>query len=207
MKIDVFNHILPKGYFERLVEIIPDKRMRDLYPRLPTLGDLDARLERVVELKKELATIFETNGLELADVLVRQYDYPETFQQLTEQKKIQDQRALSSQALAKQAEVVTRLKQTVAEGRNSIAIRTAEFEAQITDINAQKNLYERQKRAEADLLVKSAEADGTRLINRAMEGPCSGKLLRLKKGLALLNSIRGPIYITGDPTDLGSLMK
>ncbi len=44
MKIDVFNHILPKGYFERLVEIIPDKRMLDLYPRLPTLWDLDARL-------------------------------------------------------------------------------------------------------------------------------------------------------------------
>jgi len=168
---------------------------------------LDARLEQVVELKKELSTIFETNGLELADVLVRQYDYPDTFQQLTEQKKIQDQRALSSQALAKQAEVDTRLKQTVAEGRNSIAVRTAEFEAQITEINAQKNLYERQKRAEADLLVKSAEADGTRLINRAMEGAGSAKLLRLKKGLALLNSIRGPIYITGDPTDLGSLMK
>ncbi|MEE8334391.1 MAG: amidohydrolase, partial [Alphaproteobacteria bacterium] len=44
MKIDVFNHILPKGYFERLVEIIPDKRMLDLYPRLPTLWDIDARL-------------------------------------------------------------------------------------------------------------------------------------------------------------------
>ena len=44
MKLDVFNHILPKAYFERLVEIIPDKRMLDFYPRLPTLWDLDARL-------------------------------------------------------------------------------------------------------------------------------------------------------------------
>jgi aminocarboxymuconate-semialdehyde decarboxylase len=44
MKLDVFNHILPKAYFERLVDIIPDRRMLDRYPRLPTLWDLDARL-------------------------------------------------------------------------------------------------------------------------------------------------------------------
>ena len=29
--------------------------------------------------------------------------------------------------------------------------------------------------------------------------------LKLRKGLALLNSIKGPIYITDDPTDLGKL--
>ena len=41
MKIDLFNHILPKPYFDRLVDIIPDKRMLDRYPLLPTLWDLD----------------------------------------------------------------------------------------------------------------------------------------------------------------------
>jgi uncharacterized protein len=42
MKIDLFNHILPKPYFERLIDIIPDKRMLDRYPKIPTLWDLDA---------------------------------------------------------------------------------------------------------------------------------------------------------------------
>jgi regulator of protease activity HflC (stomatin/prohibitin superfamily) len=178
------------------------------------LGELRAeefyreeRLSRVASLKAELSEIFAENGLELADILVRQYDYPDTFQALTEQKKIQDQAALANQALAKQAEVETRLKQVAAEGRNQISVRTAEFEAQITGINAQRDLYERQKRAEADLLVKAAEATGTEMINRAMEGAGSDKLLRLRKGLALLNGIRGPIYITGDPTDLGKLIR
>jgi predicted TIM-barrel fold metal-dependent hydrolase len=41
MKIDLFNHILPKSYFERLIDIIPDKRMLDRYPKIPTLWDLD----------------------------------------------------------------------------------------------------------------------------------------------------------------------
>ena len=166
-----------------------------------------SRLTKAVQMRARLAAIFKENGLELMDVLVRQYDYPDTFQALTEQKKIQDQSVLTNQALAKQAEVDTRLKQVVAEGRNLVNVKGAEFEALMTEVGANRDLYERQKRAEADLLVKSAEAAGTEAINRAMEGAGSDKLLRLRKGLALLNAIKGPIYITEDPTDVGKLMK
>ena len=165
----------------------------------------DRRDIKINEVKTELAKRFKDNGLQLADVLVRQYDYPTTFQQLTEQKKLQDQSVLTNRAKAKQAEVQTRLNQVQAEGQNLINVKSAEFQAQITDINAQRDLYERSKHAEADLLVKSAEAQGTELINRAMEGAGSDKLLKLRKGLALLNGIKGPIYISEDPTDLGRL--
>ena len=44
MKLDIFNHIYPRAYFERLVEIIPDKRMLQRWPKLPTLTDIDAHL-------------------------------------------------------------------------------------------------------------------------------------------------------------------
>ena len=40
-----------------------------------------------------------------------------------------------------------------------------------------------------------------------MEGPGSAKLLKLRKGLALLNGIKGPIYISEDPTDLVRLSR
>jgi regulator of protease activity HflC (stomatin/prohibitin superfamily) len=165
----------------------------------------DRRLVHAHNLRKELAARFKENGLHLADVLIRQYDYPDTFQQLTEQKKIQDQSVLTNRALAKQAEVDTRLRQTVAEGQNLINVRAAEFQAQITGINAQRSLYERSRHAEADLLVRNAESQGTELINRAMEGSGSDKLLKLRKGLALLNGIKGPIYINEDLTDLTRL--
>lgn len=165
----------------------------------------DQRLLRARNLRAELAARFKENGLQLADVLIRQYDYPDTFQQLTEQKKIQDQSVLTNRALAKQAEVDTRLRQTVAEGQNLINVRAAEFQAQITGINAQRSLYERSRHAEADLLVRNAESQGTEAINRAMEGAGSDKLLKLRKGLALLNSMKGPIYISEDPTDLTRL--
>ena len=163
----------------------------------------DRRLLQARELKRELAAQFKENGIQLADVLIRQYTYPDTFQQLTEQKKIQDQSVLTNRALAKQAEVETRLRQTAAQGENLIKVKTAEFQAQITALNAQRDLYERTKHAEADLLVRKAESQGTEMTNRAMEGAGSDKLLRLRKGLALLNGIKGPIYISEDPTDIG----
>jgi regulator of protease activity HflC (stomatin/prohibitin superfamily) len=166
----------------------------------------DARLLKVHALKAALKERFKENGLHLVDVLVRQYDYPETFQALTEQKKIQDQSVLANREFTKQAEVQTRLNQVLAEGQNLMNVKTSEFNAQITGINAAKDLYERQKRAEADLLVRSAEAEGTEAINRALEGAGSAKLLRLRRGLALLNSIKGPIYISEDPTDLGRII-
>ncbi len=166
----------------------------------------DTRLARVLALKAELARRLVPNGLALVDVLLRQYDYPETFQALTEQKKLQDQSVLANRAFVKQDEVQTRLNQRIAEGQNLINVRAAEFQAQITSINADKDLYERQKRAEADLLVRAAEANGSGMINQALEGAGSAKLLRLRRGLALLNGIKGPIYINEDPTDLGRIL-
>ncbi len=194
------------GYEESVVLRFTDSLIKQY------LGELraeqfyhEARLDRVRALKADLAQRMKPNGLEMIDVLIRQYDYPPTFQALTEQKKIQDQSVLANRELAKQAEVQTRLNQTIAEGQNLINVKTSEFNAQITEINARKDLYERQKRAEADLLIKSAEANGTEQINRALEGAGSAKLLKLRRGLALLNSIRGPIYINEDPTDLGKI--
>ncbi|HKI06380.1 MAG TPA: SPFH domain-containing protein [Thermoanaerobaculia bacterium] len=165
----------------------------------------DARLAKVQALRVALAGRLKANGLALTDILIRQYDYPETFQALTEQKKIQDQSVLANRELAKQAEVQTRLNQRMAEGQNLMNVKTAEFNAQITEINARRDLYRRQKQAEADLLVKSAEANGTEQINRALEGAGSAKLLKLRRGLALLNAIKGPIYINEDLTDLGTI--
>jgi regulator of protease activity HflC (stomatin/prohibitin superfamily) len=195
-----------RGYEDNVVIRFTDPALKQ------HLGELraeefyrDQRLAKMHDVKQELTQLFKDNGLFLADVLIRQYDYPATFQQLTEQKKLQDQSVLTNRALAKQAEVDTRLKQTVAQGQNFINVKSAEFQAQITDINAQRDLYERSKHAEADLLVKSAEAQGTEQINRAMEGAGSDKLLRLRKGLAVLNAIKGPIYISEDPTDLARI--
>lgn len=43
MMIDVFNHFMPKGYFDRLGDLIPGHPVLTAFPRIKTLLDVDAR--------------------------------------------------------------------------------------------------------------------------------------------------------------------
>src|SRR5258708_28203540 len=44
MKIDIFCHIFPKPFFDKMVEIAPDKGAIKRWLNIPILWDLDARL-------------------------------------------------------------------------------------------------------------------------------------------------------------------
>jgi len=44
MIIDIFNHFMPKAYFVRLADLVPDHVAVTAFPRLHTLLDVDARL-------------------------------------------------------------------------------------------------------------------------------------------------------------------
>src|SRR5262249_4619742 len=43
MIIDVFNHFMPKAYFERLADLIPGHPVLTAFPRLKSLLDVEAR--------------------------------------------------------------------------------------------------------------------------------------------------------------------
>ena len=43
-KIDIFAHIFPKAYFEKLVEIVPNKEAIRRWTDIPVLYDLERRL-------------------------------------------------------------------------------------------------------------------------------------------------------------------
>jgi uncharacterized protein len=45
MIIDIYNHFLPKPFFDRLPDLIPGHVVLKAFPRLKTLWDLDARLK------------------------------------------------------------------------------------------------------------------------------------------------------------------
>jgi predicted TIM-barrel fold metal-dependent hydrolase len=45
MIIDIYNHFLPKPFFDRLPDLIPGHVMLKAFPRLRTLWDIDARLK------------------------------------------------------------------------------------------------------------------------------------------------------------------
>jgi len=49
MIIDIFNHFMPKPYFDRLSQLIPDHVVIKAFPRLKTLIDVEARLRLLDE--------------------------------------------------------------------------------------------------------------------------------------------------------------
>jgi len=48
-KIDIFPHIFPKAYFEKMVDVIPNKAAVRRWLEIPVLYDLDARLRMMEE--------------------------------------------------------------------------------------------------------------------------------------------------------------
>jgi hypothetical protein len=145
----------------------------------------DQRLIKARNLRNELSAAFRENDVQLADILIRQYDYPDTFQSLTEQKKIQDQSVLTNRALAKQAEVETRLKLTVAQGQNLINLKTAEYQAQITGINQRELLSARGANGLSCATPRPKDRDDQPVDGRTGLGEVAEA-----RRMALLNGIR-----------------
>ena len=57
MKIDAFSHIFPRSYFDKMVEIAPDKGAIKRWLHIPVLYDLDARLKMMDEFGKDYQQI------------------------------------------------------------------------------------------------------------------------------------------------------
>jgi hypothetical protein len=49
MKTDIFNHFIPKEYFERLHDLIPGHVVLGAFPRIKALVDVEARLRLLDE--------------------------------------------------------------------------------------------------------------------------------------------------------------
>src|SRR5262244_390796 len=49
MMIDIFNHFMPKAYFDRLGSLIPGHVVLTAFPRIRTLSDVEARLKLLDE--------------------------------------------------------------------------------------------------------------------------------------------------------------
>jgi uncharacterized protein len=49
MKIDIFNHFMPKAHLDRLAELVPGNPVLTAFPRIKTLWDVEARLRLLDE--------------------------------------------------------------------------------------------------------------------------------------------------------------
>jgi regulator of protease activity HflC (stomatin/prohibitin superfamily) len=183
------------------------------------LGELDAedfykgtrRMEKAREAQAALASELKDKGIEVVQVFVRRYIYDSRYQQAIEQRKIQDQTVYKNEAEAKAATANAAKNKVVAIGAASVQVELSRGEAEVKKLEAQADLYRRQRAADGDLLVKLAEAQGTELENQALRGVGSENLVGLRMADALRSTRVIVLPTDGEggmnPLDLRSLLR
>ena len=169
------------------------------------------RVKKAHEACDLLNSELNPKGIRVEHVLVRYFRYSHEIQKNIEEKKLKDQLVFTNQAAARAAKEEAQLKRIIQEGQVAVEVEMETGQAYVTRKIAEKDLYERSKKAEADLLVKLAEAEKVRLKNDALKGVGSERMVGLKmadiyKGLDLIIlPSDGPQGV--NPLDLDNALK
>jgi len=199
-----------RAYEDRLLLPRTDRILRK------TLGELNSeefyqgpkRIEKAKAAHDLLAAELLPYGIVVDGVMVRRYVYDQRYQELIEGRKIKDQTVFLRQAEAKSAIEQRKRDTAVAEGKAQQEIELERGRAEVQKLQAQADLYRRKKAAEGKLLVDLAEAKGTELDNKALEGAGSENLVGLKMA-AVLEGVKVLVLDSGgmNPLDLQSILK
>ncbi|MBG91402.1 MAG: hypothetical protein CL521_06275 [Actinobacteria bacterium] len=138
------------------------------------------RVEKMHLAKTKLNEALNNKGLQIDELMIRYFKYSDEIQKNIEAKKLQDQLVFKNQQEAKAATAEAELAKIIEEGEALMKIELEKGSAQVMTTTAEKDLYVRQKHAQADLLVKQAEANKIKLKNRALQGAGSENLVGLE---------------------------
>lgn len=128
------------------------------------------RTEVTEKARQLLNSELSVHGIEVEQVLVRYFKYTDRIQENIEAKKLQDQLVFTNQSKRKAAEADQVLQRVEAEGKMKVNVTLEEGKAYAVKKEAEKELYVRSRKAEADLLAQLAEAESTRMRNEVMQG-------------------------------------
>jgi len=199
----LFEGIIPKAE-PKLKEVLGELTTEDFYNSFKRVEKSDkARLQLDAQLKEY--------GMEVHQVLIRYFKYSDEIQHNIEAKKLQDQLVFKNISEGKAATENAQLQKITEEGEANVKITLAAGEAYKVEKDAERDLYLRVKRAEADLLVQIAEARRTELKNEAMQAVGADKAVALEMA-KVLEGMEVLIVPTGgvgglNPLDLDEFVK
>ncbi len=183
------------------------------------LGELNAeqfyqgllRREKADNARMRLSEDVSHAGIQVWSVMVRDYTYDNRYQKAIEDRKIQDQTVFKNRAEAIAASQEAEKNRVLAEGQATVDVERQRGRAEVKKIQAEADLYYRKTVAEGDLLVALAEAEGTRLENKALQTAGASNLVGLEMAEVMAGSkiIMVPTDGAGgvNPLDLDSLVR
>lgn len=179
----VFTTIGPGSLYEEN-GIIPkaEPALKETLGKLTTeeFYNSPMRVQKAEEAKRRLNSELNEKGIQVDQVLVRYFIYSPEIQKNIEEKKLQDQMVFTNQSAARAAKEEAGLKKIIQEGVVITAVEVEKGKAYVTRKIAEKDLYARSIKADANLQVKLAEAEKVRLRNEALKGIGSERMVALK---------------------------
>ncbi len=143
------------------------------------------RVEKMNQAKVKLASELQEKGIAIEHVLIRYFKYSSEIQRNIEEKKLKDQLIYKNKAEAKAAMQNAQLQKVIEEGKAIVRVELEKGQAYGVTRKAEQELYVRTKHAQADLLIKRAEAFKTKLKNKALKGLGSENLVGLEMAKVL----------------------
>jgi regulator of protease activity HflC (stomatin/prohibitin superfamily) len=199
-------------YETKIVQRSADQILRKHLGRLDAedFYDEDMRMTATDDARKDLDSELTQWGVQVWGVLIRGYSYDQRYQAAIEQRKVQDQNVFKNQAEAIAASREAEKNRVIAEGQAKIAVEGERGNAEVRKINADADLYYRQKIAEGDLKRALAEAQGTKLENDALQQAGASNLVGQKMANVLAGTRVIVVPTTGpdamNPLDLEKLL-
>ena len=138
------------------------------------------RVEKMLQAQQKLDSELSSKGIRIKNILIRYFEYSPEIQKNIEEKKLKDQMVFKNQAEAKAEAQKAILAKVQEEGQAQYNIALQKGRAYVVKKNADRDLYVRRKKANANLLVKLAEAEKTRLKNNALRVIGAENLVGLK---------------------------
>jgi hypothetical protein len=167
---------------------------------LTTLGKMNAesfydeavRIKAVQEAEDLLRQRFAQRGLKVERLLLRNYQYADSYEKSLETKKVAVQLTVKNRKESLVNEEKAKLKQIESKGNGDITIAASAVQTRIAKVRAEADLYSSQVRARADKEVNLATAEAKRLKADALTQP-GGRYVVALETARMFDNIDGAV--------------
>ena len=167
---------------------------------LTTLGKMNAesfydeavRIRAIQEAEDLLRGRFAERGFRVERLLLRNYQYADSYEKSLEAKKVAVQLAEKNRKESLVNEEKARLKQIESKGNAAITIAGSEVQTRIAKVRAEAELYSSQVHARGDREVNVAAAEAKRLKAEALTQP-GGRYVVALEAARMFDNIDGAV--------------
>ncbi len=168
-----------------------------------TFYDPEERYKRLQESAQLIRDDLKDFGIAVDDVLLRRYTYKsQRIDDAIFQKNLQDQEVRLNEASSKLAEAKAKVEQVAAEWDAKITTLTVKGENQSRVVRSEADLYENQKRAQADLEVAKAVAEVDKKKAEVFAVTAGAETYVARKAVPYLETLKGGVVTNIDPFNL-----